>query len=152
MQNIEHRTGDRTKIRLRSPKWWTDQHTSSWDRVKEAFRRDWEQTKADVSKKGQDLNQNVGDTVKQAFGKDPIPPAGVKTRPDDTKRDLDEWDTIEHQARYGYGARTQYPGDWNDDLELKLRNDWDELGTGRTWEESRRGIRAGWDYAGKNRH
>ncbi len=31
------------------PQWWTDQHTSTWDRVKEALRRDWEQTKADLS-------------------------------------------------------------------------------------------------------
>jgi hypothetical protein len=47
-------------------------------KVKEALKRDWEQTKHDVSKKsGRDLDQDVGDTLKQATGKEPIPPAGV---------------------------------------------------------------------------
>ncbi|MFL5320033.1 MAG: hypothetical protein ACJ790_10300 [Myxococcaceae bacterium] len=42
-------------------------------KVKEAFKRDWEQTKHDITRKGTDLNQNVGDTVKQAAGKEPVP-------------------------------------------------------------------------------
>ena len=66
-----------------SPLWWNDQHTSAWDRVKEALRRDWEQTKADFSSQGRDLNQNLVDTVKQAAGSEPVPPPTVKTRPDE---------------------------------------------------------------------
>lgn len=47
-------------------------------KVKEALKRDWEQTKHDVSKKkGEELEQNVADTVKQATGKEAIPPEGV---------------------------------------------------------------------------
>jgi hypothetical protein len=47
-------------------------------KVGEALERDWEQTKHDFSKnKGEELDQDVGDTVKQAAGKDPIPPPGV---------------------------------------------------------------------------
>jgi hypothetical protein len=66
------------------PQWWTDQHTSTWDRVKEALRRDWEQTRADFSADDAvDLNQNAADTVKQAVGAQPVPPPMVKTRPDD---------------------------------------------------------------------
>jgi hypothetical protein len=65
------------------PQWWTDKHTSTWDRVKAALRRDWEQTKADFSSDRPDLNQEIGDTVKQSVGKQPIPPLSVKTRPDD---------------------------------------------------------------------
>ena len=43
--------------------------------VKDALKRDWEQTKHDFSKsKGRELHQDVGDTVKQAAGKEPIPP------------------------------------------------------------------------------
>lgn len=65
------------------PSWWNDQHTSDWDRVKEALRRDWEQTKADFKVDGAvDLNQNVADTVKQAVGEQPVPPPMVKTRAD----------------------------------------------------------------------
>jgi hypothetical protein len=70
----------------RNPAWWTDQHTSKWDHVKGALERDWEQTKADFSKdNGAELNQGVGDTVKQSMGKEAIPPPGVRNRPDDPK-------------------------------------------------------------------
>ncbi len=44
----------------------------------EALHRDWEQTKHDFNKtKGEQLNQDVGDTLGQAAGKKPIPPEGV---------------------------------------------------------------------------
>ena len=57
------------------PTWWDDNRESGWERMKAAFRRDWEQTKADLSggKKGEDLNQDVGDTMRQASGKQHIP-------------------------------------------------------------------------------
>ena len=46
------------------------------DNAKEALKRDLEQTKADMpGVDGEDLDQDVGDTVKQAMGKEPIPPA-----------------------------------------------------------------------------
>lgn len=65
------------------PAWWNDAHTSDWDRVKEALRRDWEQTKADFSVgDAVELNQNAADTIKQAVGSDPVPPPMVKTRAD----------------------------------------------------------------------
>lgn len=68
------------------PPWWNDMHTSRWDRVKEAIRRDWEQTKADFSKTaGAELNQNLGDTLKQAVGVAPLPPPSMKTHPDDPR-------------------------------------------------------------------
>ena len=69
---------------LQRPHWWTDKHSTTWDRVKGALRRDWEQTKADFSSTDNaDLNQSIGDTVKQSLGKEPIPPLSVKTHPDD---------------------------------------------------------------------
>lgn len=69
------------------PAWWNDQHTSAWDRVKEAMRRDWEQTRADFSASGaRDLNQNAVDTLLQAAGTEPLPAPTVKTRPDDPKQ------------------------------------------------------------------
>lgn len=39
--------------------------------VKEALKNDWEQTKNDVGLDGQDLDQDVDDTVKQAAGSEP---------------------------------------------------------------------------------
>jgi hypothetical protein len=48
------------------------------DRMKEALKRDWEQTKNDFAKKsGRDLNQDVGDTVRQGTGKESVPPLSV---------------------------------------------------------------------------
>lgn len=71
---------------LSSPSWWTDQHSSTWERVKEALRRDWEQTRSDFSASDAvDLNQNVGDTVMQAAGTAPIPSPMVQTRRDDPR-------------------------------------------------------------------
>jgi hypothetical protein len=68
----------------RTPAWWTAKHTDAWDRVKEAFQRDWAQTRADFSHEPT-LNQNVGDTVKQAMGDAPIPPMSAKTHATDPK-------------------------------------------------------------------
>lgn len=262
-----------------TPHWWTESHTSAWERAKEAFRRDWEQTKADFSSKGVDLHQNAGDTVKQALGAEPLPPlsgkahqldpkdaekkaekarenlakstekaagamdkahaniaeahgkltekigdaerdlleqkqkageAMAKARTDaqqkitkahqdlasdemkareklakeqdaakkkiasaqedavgaiqkehdrisdataDREHALKEWHQTEQEARYGFGARSQYPtlNTWDAELEGKLRDDWDRLGTGKTWEASKRGVRMGWDYAAKTK-
>jgi hypothetical protein len=79
------------------PQWWNDKHTSTWDRVKEALRRDWEQTKNDFSSEsGADLNQDVGDTVKQATGAEPLPSPAMKTRPDDP---MDAAKLIEKQIK-----------------------------------------------------
>ena len=59
-----------------------DNHKDDDGNVKEALERDLEQTKADLTgdRKGQELDQDVDDTVKQAAGNDPIPPDGVPNR------------------------------------------------------------------------
>ena len=55
---------------------------TSWDRVKEAFRRDWEQTKHDLHMSGgHELNQTLSDTLKQATNKEPIPADDKPNRP-----------------------------------------------------------------------
>ena len=128
----------------RDPRWWSEEHRSAWERVKAAFRRDWEQTKADVSSKGRDLNQDVDDTVKQALGKEPIPPMSQPTKPDE------DWDKVEDELRYGYGAHQQYRvehRDWNDRLEAKLKEEWNDLHSGRTWDEAKSSVRRGWERA-----
>ncbi len=44
----------------------------------EAMRRDWEQTKADLpGLEGEELDQDVQDTIKQATGKEPVPPEDI---------------------------------------------------------------------------
>jgi hypothetical protein len=73
------------------PAWWNDAYTSDWDRVKEALRRDWEQTKADFSiGHAVELNQNAADTIKQAVGNEPVPPPMVKTRADTPSQVADQ--------------------------------------------------------------
>lgn len=47
---------------------------STADKSKEALKRDWEQTKADMpGDAGKELDQDVDDTARQAAGKQPIP-------------------------------------------------------------------------------
>ncbi len=124
----------------KDPSWWTDEHSSAWQRTKEAMRRDWEQTKADVSSGGHELNQGVGDTVKQAAGKEAIPSGNVPNPSGGAT-----WDEHEPALRYGYGARQYYgTNDWNDELEGKLRKDWDSSGSGSSWERVKAAVRRGW--------
>lgn len=119
------------------PQWWNDGYNSAWERTKEALHRDWEQTKADVSDRGKELNQDVADTVKQAAGKQAIPP-GDRPNPAD-------WNDAEPAVRYGYGARQYYADrEWNDDLERDLSKDW--KGTGdSSWDRVKHAVRRGWD-------
>src|ERR687885_1891780 len=105
-----------TTRRYRDPAWWSADYDSGWDRVKAAFRRDWEQTKHDFGGDEPDLKQDIDDTVKQATGKQAIPPPNQPN-----------FEDFASAARFGYGARRRY-GDqyreWNPDLETRLRSDW----------------------------
>jgi hypothetical protein len=129
-----------TSSPFRNPSWWNDNHSSGWERTKEALRRDWEQTKADLTDGGRELNQDAGDTVKQATGDQAIPPRDVPNPPD-----ADDWDTIEPAVRYGYGARHHYANrDWDDELEGTLRQDWEATG-GSSWDRVKSAVRRGWN-------
>lgn len=121
-----------------NPKWWNKTHESSWNRVKEAFKRDWDQTKHDFGGNEPDTDQDVDDTVKQASGKQPIPPRGQPT-----------YEEAEDAYRFGYAARSHYRDqheDWDDDLERQLETDWRETYRDRDWSRYRNSIRRGWDY------
>lgn len=132
------------------PKWWTkDTHESAWERVKESMKRDWEQTKSDLHVGGRDLDQDVGDTVKQAAGKQAIPPRNVPNAPGGSDM---SWDDAESPIAYGYGARSQYGSqhkDWNDDLETKLKTEWDNAGNAvsRKWNDVKALVRRGYERA-----
>jgi hypothetical protein len=105
--------------------------------VKAAFKRDWDQTKHDFGGKEPDTDQDVGDTVKQAAGKQPIPPRGQTT-----------YEEVEDAYRFGYGARFQYQNqyrDWNPDLESQLRRDWEETYADRAWNQYRNSVQVAWN-------
>ncbi len=124
--------------------YWKDEpHGASWNRVKEALKRDWSQTKSDFNAGGKDLKQNLPDTVKQATGAEPIPASGAPN-----PATAASWNAAETGMRYGVGARQQYGLQyprWNDDLERRLGTEWDEDKTGRPFSAVREDVRRGWD-------
>ena len=122
----------------RNPKWWNQEYESGWDRIKAAFKRDWDQTKHDFGGKQPDTDQDVDDTVKQAAGKQPIPPRGQPTMED-----------MEDAHRFGYGARMHYGkrySAWDGGLETQLERDWRETYSDRDYYRYRDSIHRGWDY------
>ena len=136
-----------TATTAKHPSWWTNDHTTAWEKVKEAFRRDWEQTKADLSKNaGHDLHQDIGDTVKQAAGKEAIPAAGAPNPP--KKTEVKSFEQIEPAYRLGHGARKHYGKEWNEGLESKLEKDWADAGHDEGWSDARDYVRKGFDGNG----
>jgi hypothetical protein len=129
------------------PAWWNDAHASTWDRVKEAIRRDWQQTKHDVGMKGgHELNQSLADTTKQAAGKEPIPAIDRANPP----KVIGDWNEVEIPIEYGYSARAHYQmhAAWTDELESKLRSEWTarKFGTARAWEDVREHVKFGFEH------
>lgn len=130
--------------RRREPTWWNDQHSRSWDRVKEAFSQDWPQIRAEFSTtRRYELRPGVTDTVKHAAGRDRIPPRGVVGESEPG------YDTAEPALRYGYGASAYYFDHdvWDASLEAKLRDDWSEVDSDEDWKTVRHNVRRGWEYA-----
>jgi len=124
----------------RDPLWWTNDHSSSWERARQALRRDWEQTKGDLADTGVDLNQGALDTLRQAVGSQPIP---VDHLPNPGPRH--DWAMFEPALRYGHGAALHYrDADWNETIRQRLRREWEESGQRSTWESMKEGIERGW--------
>jgi hypothetical protein len=132
------------------PPWWNEHHASAWERVKEAMRRDWEQTKHDLHVRGgHELNQGLSDTVKQVAGKEGLPPID-EANPPKVIGQL-PWDEVELPLEYGFAARDRfgatYDG-WSPELEQRLRIEWESAGpaTGRPWLNVRSHVRRGYEY------
>jgi hypothetical protein len=131
------------------PAWWTEEtHGSTWNRVKEALHRDWEQTKKDFHVGGHELNQDVKDTVRQATGKQGIPPNDGINPP----KVIGDWDDVELPMGYGYSARQEYGSahtEWDEDLERKLQTEWEsgKASAHRDWNDVKQFVREGYDRA-----
>ena len=112
---------------MNRPGWYTEEHDNGWQRVKAAFGNDWEQTRHDFgSNTARELNQDAGDTVKQAVGAD------------------DAFENHEQAFRFGYAAQSQYKKQyptWNDDLDTQLRKDY-----GTDYDRDRSDIRRAYEY------
>lgn len=127
------------------PSYWVkDTHGSSWEKVKAALKRDWDQTKNDFHAGGHELKQELSDTLKQATGAVQIPADGVGNPDPVTKPAI--WADAEAGVRYGYGAREQYRNEkWSDSLEMKLSTEWNEIETGKPFAAVRPFVRHGWN-------
>lgn len=112
---------------MNKPSWFTDEHENGWNRVKQAFSNDWEQTKHDFgSKSARDLDQDVPDTIKQATGSE------------------DSFDRHEPAFKFGYAAQRNYRSKfktWTNELENKLRGDY-----GTNFDRDRDDIRRAYEY------
>jgi len=113
---------------MKRPNWYTDEHDAGWQRVRAAFSRDWEQTKHDFgSDTARDLNQDAGDTVRQATG-------GAR----------EGFESHEDAFRFGYAAQRNYKNrypTWNNDLDTQLRTDY-----GADYDRDRSFIRDAYEY------
>jgi hypothetical protein len=127
------------------PKYWKEtDHGLAWAHVKDALRRDWEQTKKDLGMKtARQLHQNAADTVRQAAGREVIPVAGLPN-----PRPSSDWSNVEPALQYGVGAQREYGqkyDEWDDQLEHKLSDEWDASKTGRAFDEVKPYVRKGWE-------
>lgn len=150
--------------------------------MKEALRRDWEQTRNDLSggRAGKDLNQNLDDTVAQAAGNRTIPPRDTpnpldgpelarkvenaqramraaertfETESHDAARRLvPDWSTAERPVRFGYSAALHYGGRWSPEAEGRIRSEWTDLDPDTDWEQVRDEVKFAWERAAANRH
>jgi hypothetical protein len=113
------------------------------------MRRDWSQTKHDLHVGGHEMNQDVGDTLSQATGKQHLPSINQANPP----RVIGVWSDAEIPYRYGHAARRQfgeaYPA-WSPELEAKLKSEWMEAEdqATREWESARRFVRRGYELGG----
>lgn len=102
-----------------NPRWWNNDYDTSWKSARDTVRRDW--------------------STSGTSGVSGTP--GTSGAPD--------WDEYEPGVRYGYGAARQYStnAQWDDKLEAKLKEEWNDLKSGRTWDEMKNAVRRGWDAA-----
>ena len=136
------------QTRTSQPHFYDEESMGAWDRVKEAFRRDWEQTKHDLGLSGgHELNQSALDTIKQATAAESIP---ADDRPNPPKV-IGAWDEAEYPIGYGYTARRKYGlahPKWNEDLDRRFCADW-EAHTRRAeheWDRVSRLVRFGYEH------
>jgi hypothetical protein len=113
-----------TKMSKWRPSWWTDEvHGAAWERVKEAMRRDWKQTRHELGVGGHEMNQTLTDTVPQAAAKEHVPTVNEANPP----KVIGDWSEVEIPYGYGYGARTEFGAQhpqWNEGLEQLLEGEW----------------------------
>jgi hypothetical protein len=126
----------------------TTSQASTWDRVKEAAYRDWEQTKQDLGLPGgHELNQSLAHTLKQAANQEPIPGNNRPNRP----QMIGSWAEAEMPIGFGYDAHQRYGAEhpaWNPHIEEILRAEWARKrdASEREWGDVSGWVRHGYEY------
>jgi hypothetical protein len=111
-----------TQPTLERPSWWTDELSGDWEQVREAARRDWEQTQ------------------EEAIPRTPPAPEPV----------LGDWAEVEPPIAFGYAASrvfgTTHPH-WDPEIEARLRRDWDSTHepADQNWGDAKAWIRQGYE-------
>lgn len=126
------------------PSWWAERDSTTWNRIKSAFRRDWEQTKSDLTagRAGHELDQHMADTIRQMSGSDPLPIEGEPTGVDlEVSRS-----PAERAFELGYNAAAHFNGEWTPAVESRLRTEWTQLSPGAFWDAHRAYVYLGWRH------
>jgi hypothetical protein len=119
---------------MKDPSWWEESHSTGWERDKERLREEWEASERAEGNDDAGLDRQK-DGIREGVSAAKIVSAG-----------LGAWSNAEPAVRYGYGARHHYADDtWNDQVEERLRADWDATNGDSTWEHVKRAVRRGWD-------
>jgi hypothetical protein len=135
------------------PTWFKPEHAVHWDNVKEAVRRDWQQTKHDFHVGGHEMNQKGGDTLRQAAGTEAIPDNDRENPPKVIGELTGEWELVSLPVEYGYAARRQFGAthvEWNDVLAKNLQLEWEAgprpSNTAGLWPDVQPHVRHGYEY------
>ena len=99
-----------------------------WRRVFAALRRDWAQTRQDFTNApgGTDLHQDAVATVRQAFGREQILPAGIPHRAYAEASRIPLEEDVELSSGYDDSVDS-----WDEGVESLLRDEWHALSSGR---------------------
>lgn len=127
------------------PRWWVERDETTWGRIKEAFRRDWVQTKFDLTdgRSGEELDQGLIDTLKQMAGRDPLPP---KNEPTGVHLEIAYPPLASRAFELGYNAAGHVTGEWNPQVESMLRDEWQTIAPDAFWTNHRAAVYLGWRH------
>lgn len=130
--------------RYSEPVWWTVEHTVIWEEHLPSLRADFQRRAAGTSR-AQITQQGPDDLV---FQQDTEAPRNVDVEHAHAVADNNwevgtAWEQIEPALRYGVGARAQYASyiHWTDELEARLRREWEQTNAPSTWEKVKRAVR-----------
>ena len=136
--------------RPRQPVWWTVEYTVIWEAAEPSLRADFERRKA-ARNRAKLARQGPDDVVLQRTEDVPrnVDVEHAHRVPDQNwEVGEDDWDEVRTAMRYGVGARKQYPdaAGWNDELEARLKEDWEKTYEPSAWQKLKRFVRHGFEF------